>query len=88
MPRSEAMIKAQKKYYNKIISDPILKEQYFNKNKVYYKRYRDKIKDTDDFKIKNRENAKKYYYEHHEEIKEKNKMYYHTKKNKVINPLS
>jgi hypothetical protein len=86
MPRSPAMIKAQQKYYQKIMNDPILKEQYLNKSKIYYKRYRDKIKETDDFKIKNRDNAKKYYYENQEMIKEKNKMYYHTKKN-IINHL-
>jgi hypothetical protein len=87
MPRSPAMIKAQQKYYQKIMNDPILKEQYLNKNKIYYKRYRDKIKETDDFKIKNRDNAKRYYYENQETIKEKNKMYYHIKKNNIINHL-
>lgn len=83
MPRTEAMIKAQKKYYQKMMSDPELKQQYLNKNKIYYKRYIDKIKDTDEFKIKNRDNSKKYYYEHHEEIKQKNKDYYHYKKNNL-----
>lgn len=83
MPRTQAMINAQKKYYDKIMNDPILKKQYIDKNKIYYKKYRDKIKDTEDFKVKNRENAKKYYYQNQEQIKEKNKQYYHTKKENI-----
>lgn len=80
MPRSEAMKKAQLKYYQKIINNPDLKKVYYEKNKKYIDNYRNKNKDNEDYKLKKRESAKKYYYLHQDEIKEKNKLYYQNKK--------
>jgi len=80
MPRSEAMKKAQLKYYQKIINDDNLKKQHYEKNKIYINNYRNKNKDNEEYKLKKRESAKKYYYLHQEEIKEKNKLYYQNKK--------
>ena len=69
-------------------------EKYKNKKKRDKERY-DKIKDTEEFKTKNRENAKKYYdkmgkdekqkyyNENKEYIKIRNKFYYYKKRDRI-----
>ena len=58
------------------------------KSKKYLETYRNKIKHTENYIMKQRENAKKYYYNHHEEIKEKNKKYYHDNKEMIKEKLN
>ena len=83
MPVSEALREAQKRYYNKIMSNPETKKVFLEKSKKYLENYRNKIKHTEQYIMKQRENAKKYYYNHHEEVKEKNKKYYHDNKEMI-----
>jgi hypothetical protein len=88
MPRSDALIRAQEKYLNKILSNPDLKKQYYDKMKEYNKKHRDIIKSTpslyEEHKRINRENARKYYYDNLEKMREKNRNNYHIRKNKNI----
>tara|TARA_R110001592_G_scaffold53592_2_gene164282 strand:- start:6374 stop:6595 length:222 start_codon:yes stop_codon:yes gene_type:complete len=55
--RSEALKKAQQKYYQKIKDDPDLKKLRQDKARQYYQ----DRKDDPIFKLKNCERAKKYY---------------------------
>lgn len=86
--RTEAQIKAQKRYYEKIMNDPEKKKILYEKMKQYNKNYNNKIKleNTELYNIKKekaREYSKKYYYNNLERIREKNKQYYYIKNQTV-----
>jgi len=70
MPRSEALIKAQTKYFAKMKEDPAFKET----RKVCNRRYYDKIKETDAFKKKRTEYGKNYYQLNKDTLIEKQKI--------------
>lgn len=69
MPRSEALIKAQTKYFSKMKEDTAFLETRRMSNKRYY----DKVKETDDFKQKRAEYRKRYYQLNKEKLNEKQK---------------
>ena len=77
--RSEAMIRAQKKYYQKIKNEQ--PEVYRERNKRYAKIQYEKNRSNPDFAEINRRNVKKYYDNNKEKISEKRKEHY--KENKV-----
>jgi hypothetical protein len=91
--RSESLIKAQKKYYQKIKDDPEYKKKRAEWARKYYSEHPEKYNKTKELteeeKIKNRETVKKYYYANKEKILEKRKKQNQKKKinrlNNVVN---
>jgi hypothetical protein len=71
----------------KIMNDPERKAQYYEKMKTYNSKYKEKVKENPEklehFKAVNRDNAKRYYYDNIEKVREKNRNYYHQRKAEV-----
>lgn len=80
MPRSEALIKAQKKYYEKIKHT----EAYKMKLKETTKRNYEKYKNDDELKKRRCEYAKSYYEKNRDKILEKRRIKYKEKKSNDI----
>jgi len=80
--RSEAMIKAQKKYYEKIKNEQ--PEVYSARNKKYAKIQYERNKQKPDFAENNRKNVKAYYYRNKEVISQKRKDYYNNNKQEIL----
>jgi hypothetical protein len=84
MPRTEALKRAQKKYKDKILSDPVKSQKYYEQMKQHAKLQREARKTNpeqhDAFKKLNREYAKQFYSRHRDKVKEKNRLYYHKQK--------
>ncbi len=80
MVRSEALIKAQKKYYERIKHTPEYKE----KLKISSIKNYEKFKNNEELKQKRNEYAKQYYQNNRESILEKRKIKYQLKKSQYI----
>jgi hypothetical protein len=80
--RTEAMIRAQKKYYNKIKNE--FPEKYRERNKQYAKKQYEKNKEKPEFMENNRQNVKKYYDSNKELISQKRKDYYKNNRDKIL----
>lgn len=89
--RSASLIKAQKKYYEKIKNDPEYRKKRAEWSRNYYaehpEKYNTKKEMTEDEKIKNRETVKKYYYANRERILEKRKKHTEKKKTDKLNNI-
>jgi hypothetical protein len=89
--RSSSLIKAQKKYYEKIKNDPEYKKKRAEWSRNYYaehpEKYNKKREMSDEEKQKNREIVKKYYYANREKILEKRKKHTEKKKNDKLNNI-
>jgi len=82
LKRTEAMIRAQKKYYNRIKNE--FPEKFKERSRIYAKRQYDKNKDDPDFMQRNRDNVSKYYYNNKELVSDKRKVYYKENKEKIL----
>jgi ABC-type nitrate/sulfonate/bicarbonate transport system substrate-binding protein len=75
--RSASLVKAQKKYYEKMKTDPEYRKKRAEWSRNYYnehpEKYNKRREMTDEEKAKNRETVKKYYYANRERILEKRK---------------
>lgn len=80
MVRSEALIKAQKKYYERIKHTPEYKE----KLKISSIKNYEKFKNNEELKQKRNDYAKQYYQNNRENILEKRKIKYQLKKSQSI----
>lgn len=80
--RTDAMIKAQKKYYEKIkLEQP---ETYKARNKKYAKIQYQRNKKKDNFMETNRQNVKKYYENNKEMVSMKRKEYYKENRDTIL----
>lgn len=80
MTRSEAMIKAQKKYRDKQLADPDYVEKNRERTRYQFKKYYESVKFTEKFRESNRLNAKKFYHNNIEGERAKKLKYYHDNK--------
>jgi hypothetical protein len=76
MGRSEALIKAQKKYFEKMKQDPDFLEDRRKRSLDYYH----KNKENEEYKIKQRARAMKYYYKNKERLCAERREKYRIKK--------